>query len=122
MTTQFLHLVLPLPPSLNSCFRNIAINRRVPTKKAIMWTREAKTILRQEVKMQGWELSKEKTVVEITVFWKDARKSDCCNREKILSDSMNGIVFEDEHLCLPRFMDYSIDRKNPRVELLIYRK
>ena len=76
-------------------------------------------IAKSEIKKQGWILTKEKTIIEIRVFWKDARKSDCDNRIKLF-DCFNGTIWEDDHLCLYRFMDYDIDRKNPRMELVIY--
>ena len=122
MKNLTLKITLPLPPSLNSCFRNVAINRRIPTKEALKWKAEAQLVATVQAKKQGWELSKEKTIVEIKIFWKDARKSDCDNRLKIFLDSMNGILWEDDHVCLPRFMDYSTDRENPRMEIVIYKK
>lgn len=118
---DILTLTLPLPPSLNSCFRNVKINLRLPTKKAIDWKNQAVLIARNEIKKQNWKLSKEKTVIEILVFWADARKSDCDNRIKLF-DCFNGIIWEDDHLCLYRFIDYSIDRENPRLEIRIYKK
>ena len=120
---QTLEFQLPLPPSLNNCYRNVKINLRIMTPEARNWKLAAQALAMLAMKKQGWKKTeKEKVVVEQKFFWPDARKRDCSNCEKILSDSLNGIVFDDDCWLLNRVMDFEIDRENPRVELKIYRK
>ena len=120
MEKKRLDLVLKLPPSLNSAFRNVKINLRIPTLKAKEWTRESILITKREIFKQSWIKTDKKTVMEIRFFWKDKRKHDCDNYLKVMNDSFNGLIWIDDSQCLPRVIDFQIDPKNPRVELSFY--
>lgn len=108
-------IILPLPPSVNHCYIRTP-NGMALTQKARDWKLraawEAKTTLR------GWRVADQKVVLEIWVFWADRRKRDLDNLGKLLCDSLQGIVYTNDRWALPRFMDWDIDNKNPRIEVI----
>lgn len=113
---------LPIPPSQNRCFRNIRVNLRVPTNEAKNWKVAAQALAKIAMKNQNWQITKnEKVVMELTYFWPDARPRDCDNPIKILADTLQQFVYDDDRWLLPRVMDFFIDRDNPRLELVFYR-
>lgn len=70
---------------------------------------------------QGWQFIKgQKVVMEILAFYPDARKRDMSNMHKLLPDSLEGILFDDDRWLLIRDIDFSVDRQNPRVEVKLY--
>lgn len=92
------------------------------TKEARMWKIAAQALATTAKIKQGWELSsKEKLVMELRIFWPDARRRDPDNILKILQDSLNTVLYADDCYVMPRVMDFSVDRDNPRLELIIYR-
>lgn len=64
----------------------------------------------------------EKVVMEIWTYWKDRRKSDVSNRDKISHDALEEIIYDNDCWLLPRHMDFAVDKENPRLEFKIYRK
>lgn len=120
---------LTLPPSVNGMYytsqpdEHGKTHRRL-TPAARLWKREAERIIEGEALRAGWKMTwHSKVVVEITTWWPDTRRArDPGNLEKALIDSMKGIIFHDDHMALPRCMDFDIDAIRPRVELKIYQK
>ena len=80
-------------------------------------------IAEEAVKEQHWILEEtEKVVVEVWTYWPDRRTRDCHNGSKLMMDALEGIVYKDDKRALVRYMDYEVDKENPRVELKIYLK
>ena len=97
--------------------------QRILKKEAKEWIAEVQRIAADAVESQGWHMSEqEKVIMEIWTYWKDKRKSDVSNRDKISHDALEGIIYDNDHWLLPRHMDFNVDRENPRLELKIYRK
>lgn len=63
-----------------------------------------------------------KIVIEIYAFWPDERRHDMNNTHKLLCDAWEKILYEDDCYILARDMDFSVDRKAPRLECFVYRK
>ena len=57
--------------------------------------------------------------MEITLFFKDKRKRDVDNYNKLVLDSLEGIIFNDDNQVqkLTIKKDYSVE--NPRIEIII---
>lgn len=119
-------IVLPLPISDN---RRLIINWRA--KRLILSTEYRK--YREEAKQSLMiQLQKDENrhlfPMEITYedqrkmvfmfYMKDKRRdaSDCL---KSLLDVMSGIIYFDDKWILPTFQSISIDKENPRVEIII---
>lgn len=117
-----LRISLPIVPSVNHCYRNVSIHRRILTKIGQNWRSEAQYIAKTEVRRQGWKLPplKQKIVMELITYWPDRRRRDTHNSHKLLADSLEGIIYIDDQYLLIRDMDYVVDKKNPRVELVVF--
>ena len=80
--------------------------------------------MKKAMEEQGWKtVVNEKLIVELIHHWQDHRIRDCSNSLKLLCDSIqnSGIVNNDRWL-LCRQQDFDVDRENPRLELVIYKK
>ncbi len=53
--------------------------------------------------------------LRIELFFGDLRKNDIDNFNKILLDSMSGIVFEDDSQIKSLLLVKNYDKKNPRI-------
>jgi len=63
-----------------------------------------------------------KVVLLLYFFFPNRRKKDTHNTLKVLMDSLEGILYEDDYWALPRIMDFDIDKNNPRLEIVAYLK
>ena len=115
-------LILPIQPRINACYanRNIkGMRGRILTEEGRNWKHLAGWEARVAAKQVGWEITKEKVVIEVIAYWQDARKHDMNNTHKLLADAFEGILYENDNMVLMRDMDFSIDRKKPRLEVTI---
>ncbi|MED1953965.1 RusA family crossover junction endodeoxyribonuclease [Brevibacillus centrosporus] len=119
-----LHLVIPgNPPSVNHVYRNVKVNLRITTLDGQKWRQNVQRIAAIAITQQGWEKSaEEKLVAEVMVYWSTKRKRDVENVGKLLWDALEGYVYENDQWLLPRYMDFQVDRQNPRVEIRFYKK
>ncbi|PWK10187.1 RusA family crossover junction endodeoxyribonuclease [Tumebacillus permanentifrigoris] len=117
-----LNLTIPgNPPSMNHVYRNVSISRRVVTPDGKMWKDAVQIFACSAMQKAGWKMTKdEKVVAEVTVYWPSKRKRDVENIGKLLWDSLEGIVFDDDQWLLPRYMDFHHDKNNPRIEIVFY--
>lgn len=129
MGNQKLRIVVPVPPSINACYFNAkgAHGRqhgRILTEAARNWKLLAGYEAQHHARRDGWELKPKgvKVVLELYAFWPDARRHDMNNLHKLLCDAWEGILYEDDCYVLARDMDFSIDRKCPRLEVFVYEK
>jgi len=58
--------------------------------------------------------------VEAHIFYRDKRKRDIDNGNKILFDSLTGIVFDDDSQIQQLYLVKSYDKQDPRVEISVY--
>lgn len=117
-----LKLTLPVVPSVNHCYRNVAINRRIMTPRGRAWVQEAQLKAKLAARKQGWSFSQgEKLVMELTTYWPDKRRRDVHNQHKLLCDSLEGVLYKDDRWVLIRDIDFRVDRSNPRVEIKLKR-
>lgn len=118
-----LRIVIPgNPPSINHVYRNVAINRRITTADGQKWRQNVQEIAARVIAAQGWKMTtEEKLVAEVMIYWPTRRKRDVENVGKLLWDALEGIVYENDRWLLPRYMDFSVDKHNPRVEIKFYR-
>ena len=114
-------LTLPIVPSVNHCYRNVSINRRILTPIGKAWQETAKYIAKAAAAKQGWKFSKkQKLVMEYWTYWPDNRIRDVHNQEKLLLDTLEGVLYDNDKWVLPRAMDFAVDKGNPRIEILLY--
>lgn len=86
-------------------------------------TNEAKAIKEDyqwQVKSQwGLKPIKNNLKVIMKLYFKDERKHDIDNYGKLVLDSLNGIFWEDDSQINELKIIKNIDKKNPRVEIII---
>ena len=65
----------------------------------------------------------EKIVILLWAFWPDNRPHDMGNLHKLLPDALENILYENDRNVLIRDMDFSLDKKRPRIEVVVaYKK
>lgn len=118
-------LILPLPPSVNHAYRNYrhksGRRMRVPTRDAEKFKTEASWRAIEWRQKNGWTIpgEKQKVIVRMWVWWKSGQRRDTDNTFKLTLDSLTGVLYVDDHMCLPRVMDFGVDKQNPRLEIEI---
>ena len=127
MSAPVLKLTLPLPPSMNHSHHNVVVggrHMRVPSKAAKTWTRDCIVLCADAINRTGWPTPCDcKCVVEYTIWWPDRRRRDPSNLEKVLLDGLEaGGIITDDKWFLPRCIDFSYDKANPRVDVTVRRK
>ena len=122
MAEKVLRLVLPMPPSVNHMYLQSRWGgKRIRTKKAREWFDQAEKIVRNEILSQQWEPTiNQKIVLDVLTMFPDRRKRDTNNTAKALCDMLEHAgVYDNDRFALVRYIDYGIDRENPRVEVVI---
>lgn len=110
-------LVLPVGESVNHCYIG---RRKFLTKKAKEWFEKSEQIIKKELEIQGWTKTElTKIVVDAKVYWKTRRTRDVNNLDKNLCDCLEGLVLDNDCYLLIRWIDWEIDKENPRIELKI---
>lgn len=122
-----LNLILTIPPSVNHCYKNFNVmgrRNRVLTPLARAWKEEAYYIANALAHRERWRMPEpeEKIVLEVVAFWPDGRRRDMNNTHKLLCDALEGALYLDDKMVLVRDMDFSVDRKRPRLEVCVYVK
>jgi crossover junction endodeoxyribonuclease RusA len=122
-TVSELKIVIPgNPPSINHVYRNVAINRRITTPDGQKWCLNVQMIAAHAIAAQRRKQTvEEKLVAEVTIFWPSRRKRDVENVGKLLWDALEGVVYDNDRWLLPRYMDFAVDKLNPRVEIRFYK-
>lgn len=115
-------LVLPLPPSVNHSHVNVRHGRRlmrIRSEATKRFMAEAGWLARKWAMESGWKVPEagKKVILRMWMFWPDKRRRDQDNAIKLIQDALNGILWDDDRQVLPRVMDFSVDRENPRVEI-----
>lgn len=119
-------LTLPIVPSVNHCYLTTKYGQKVLTKKGKDWKSKAQSIASEQMKKQNWELFvgdwNKKIIMDITAYYPDKRIRDMHNMHKLLPDSLEGILFDNDRWLLIRDIDFFVDKDNPRVEVVIKEK
>lgn len=111
--TDWLHLVLPEPPSSNRYFR-IWRNRAVRTKEAEAY------VARTMVAFHNAHGKKTSKPVAVTLQWYRGRRSgDLDNRAKVVLDSLQGLAYHKDSQVTELHMYRHEDKEKPRMEVVI---
>src|SRR3972149_3737299 len=115
-----IRLTLPLPPSVNHSHITTKSGKRIRSKDTIRFMWIVFDIINQKRDYHG--VLKGKLIMDLWFYFPDKRRRDTHNCLKILLDSLEGIIYEDDKMVLPRIQDFQVDKKNPRVEIEIREK
>lgn len=114
-------LILKLPPSVNHMYVNAKIrgrNIRVLRKHANDWFNESLEKTRQYIIDEKWEMKSQKIILEIYLYYPNLKTRDSHNMLKILLDALErGGIYSNDKFALPRIMDFTLDKSNPRIEI-----
>lgn len=120
MLGRELQLILPIGKSVNHCYITTRNGIKILNKETKQWFKTVEQIIKQEVFIQGWTKTElTKIVAEAKVYWKDYRTRDTNNLDKNLCDALEGIVLDNDCYLLIRWIDWEVDKNNPRIELKI---
>jgi Holliday junction resolvase RusA-like endonuclease len=103
----------PLPANQR---QGLLHGRLISSKK---W-RDTKLALQQEIAVQGrFEPLRGSVVMNVMMYFGDNRKRDIDSYLKILLDSMEGIIYENDNQVVEMHCFKEIDVKNPRTVIQI---
>lgn len=129
-----LKLVLPVPISINKLYVNQfkydkVLRRRVPTGGRVLSAagekqkKEIQKLTKSQMKNQKWDYDwtvDKNNFMYLDVFVYFSRRGrDSDNLYKLLNDSLEKVVFENDSRTLPRTQKILYDKKNPRVEVVL---
>ena len=119
---QTLTMSIPIPPSVNHMYIHKKNGSKILTKSAKEYIKELQTICKKSKKEQDWKTDKEYVwyVMDLYFYFPDKRKRDSHNCLKLLLDCLEGLLFENDYYILPRIQYVTLDRDNPRVEVVFY--
>ena len=119
---QKITITTPVPPSINHMYVNVGRGSKRLTKQAKDFIKDAQHNARKAIKEQGWKKDKDNVwyVMDLYFFFPDKRIRDSHNTLKILTDSLEGLLFLNDYFLLPRIQFVCLDRSNPRLEIVFY--
>lgn len=112
---------LPIPPSINHMYHNKRNGTKVLTRVACDFIRDARAMINLAMEEQNW-LKQEHAVwlyADIMVYMPDRKIRDTHNMLKILMDTLQGCVFDNDYFVLPRIHGAELDTIDPRIEVRI---
>ena len=129
---QILKLTSPIPLSVNHYLGTRCILKNGKPMAMVYETGDAKKYkkefgkyIKEQVKLQNWIMSEDKTqhIYCDCVFYFDRTDKDCNNYFKLLLDSIteSEAVWIDDNVVCERVNRIFYDSTNPRIELMIYK-
>jgi Holliday junction resolvase RusA-like endonuclease len=128
-----LRLTLPLPTSINALYINQAkynpktkkyepTGQRILSKEGVHSKQLIAKATKQQMKKQIWdfEYTKENYIYMDTVIYFNRKGRDDNNIYKLLCDTLEGIVYDNDSRVLIRTQRVLYDTDNPRVEVHIH--
>lgn len=118
---QVLTFSIPIPPSVNHMYQSAGRGRRLTTQ-ARNYIKIAQDICKNEKRKQGWKKDKEHVwyIMDLYFYFPDKRVRDSHNCLKLLTDCLEGLLFDNDYFLLPRIQYVALDRENPRLEIIYY--
>ena len=119
---QVLTLTIKVPPSVNHMYIHKRNGQKILTSTAKQYIKTIQDLCKKEMKKQNWKKDKESVwyVMDMYFYFQDKRKRDSHNCLKLLMDSLEGLLFTNDYFVLPRIQYVTLDRENPRVEIIFY--
>ena len=102
-------------------YQNAGRGRRLTTE-ARNYIKVAQDICKKAIRSQGWKKDKEFVwyVMDLYFYFPDKRVRDSHNCLKLLTDCLEGLLFPNDYFLLPRIQYVTLDRENPRLEVIYY--
>lgn len=131
VTMNELHLISPIPPSVNHYMgiRSIMKNGKpmamtYKTPEAVKYQKDFAAYVRREVQKQGWDVKPNKTQHWYVDAWFYFNRidMDAANYDKCLLDAITDtqLIWLDDNVVCERVQKVLYDSQNPRIELHIH--
>jgi len=105
------------PQSTNHIYKHTCRGRYASVYMTAEW-KKMKQDYAIQAKMQ-WSMLEGNICMEIHFYFWDKRKHDIDNYNKIVLDSLSGVIYEDDEQIQELHIYKYYDKKNPRIELNI---
>src|SRR5690606_1470198 len=116
---QVLRITVPgVPPSVNHQYVRRPTGGLALTREAREYRQTAREYAAVAARQQRWTLVPvgEQVLVRLWYYWPDRWRRDA-QKNKLLFDAREGVIYEDDKDVLPQVMAAEVDRENPRVEI-----
>lgn len=112
-------LTIGIPISVNSMYYNQ--RSRGMTAKAKRYMKETYAKVLDFVNEENYKSEKIGVwqYLDIVIYMPDKIMRDSHNCLKLLMDSIEGLLFENDYYIMPRIQSVELDRNNPRLELVL---
>ena len=124
-------ITLPVPPTSNHYWKPRAIYRKATGHKRAKWigtiykTTEAKEycekVQRIALAAGFMPYPKDVQVVFHMVWYRENMRGDLMNRDKVIEDSLQGVMYMNDSQIKAKHTEWILDRENPRVEVWVER-
>lgn len=105
-------------PTWNHIFSNTRFGGKILNKYALKYKETITEITKQWVHQSNWQKTENKQViVRICVYYPNLIRRDCHNLDKIVLDSFNDVIFDDDCNALVQYIAMDIDKLHPRFEI-----
>jgi len=124
-----LHLVLPLPISVNALYqlqyayskkyrRNMPTGRKILSEAGRKNKKEIRVSALSQMRNQSWnlEITKNHYIYQDIDVYFNRKNRDSDNILKLLNDSLQGVVYHNDSKVLTRIQRVYYDYDNPRIE------
>lgn len=113
-----LHLVLPLPPSVNALYRAIGRGRNILSKQGREWYATSVPLIRQQA--NGWFVTG-RVGMRVEITWPNKLRRDISNIVKSLEDAITKakVWNDDSQIDDLRVIRKPVDKGDPRCEVWI---
>ena len=113
-----LHLVLPLPPSVNALYRAIGRGRNILSKQGREWYATSVPLIRQQA--NGWFVTG-RVGIRVEITWPNKLRRDISNVVKSLEDAITKakVWGDDSQIDDLRVIRKPVDKGDPRCEVWI---
>jgi len=110
-----------VPPSVNAIYYNTRGGGRRLTKVAEHYIRDARALINEAIYDQSWEMQKKGVwlYIDLVFYFPDRRRRDSHNCLKVLLDTLESIVYQDDMYVMPRIQSVEYDKEDPRVEMRV---
>jgi len=109
-----INITLPYPPSANRYWRHLRNGRTIVSDEARVYRTTANALCR----ITGMRPLDGRVCVTYHVY-RPIKRGDLMNREKVLSDALQGAAFADDAQIHEAHLYLHDDKANPRVEVTV---
>lgn len=116
---QKLLFSIPIPPSVNHAYINLRGGKKVLSKDAKHFCHKAQIACQKAIDEQGWKEDNAHVwyYMDLYFYFPDKRIRDSHNCLKVLMDSLEHVLYNNDYFVKPRIQKVILDKKEPRLEI-----